>query len=156
MFDSIKEFFARAWEWIQAVWAKHDDELGKMVEAILPMVVAVTFREDLKGFQKRQVIFDAILDGAEMAASKISSSVINEAIEIAANRYNIQLGKLTVDKLDNAKDAVLKAGRDFSNGKLDLTGTEAEDAGVSLTAVKELTAEEIAELVDGGDPVSGH
>jgi hypothetical protein len=131
--DKIKSFFSRAWKWIEALWDKHDEYLEEMVEALLPMVIDVAFRNDLSGEQKKKAIVDAVLDGAEVAADRISESMINEAIEVAANRYNIQIGKTTASKIQNAKDAALKAGRDFTDGKLDLTGKEAEEAGITLT-----------------------
>lgn len=129
----IKEFFSRAWDWIQALWEKHDDQLEKMVTAILPMVIDVSFRTDLTGEQKRKAVVDAILDNAEKEAGAIATSMLNEAIEIAANKYNIQIGKLTVEKIDNAAEAALKAGRDYANDKLKLAGTESESAGVVLS-----------------------
>lgn len=133
MLEAIKNFFAGAWDWIQALCAKHDDHLKEMVKNILPMVIEVTFkRKDLSGNEKRKAIVDAILDGAEKEGREIATSMINEAIEIAANRYNIQIGKLTIDKMDNAVDAVAKAARDFTNGTLRLDGTEAEDAGIDI------------------------
>lgn len=129
----IKAFFSRAWDWIQALWEKHDDQLEKMVTAILPMVIDVSFRTDLTGEQKRKAVVDAILDNAEKEAGTIATSMLNEAIEIAANKYNIQIGKLTVEKIDNAAEAALKAGRDYANNKLKLSGTESESAGVVLS-----------------------
>jgi hypothetical protein len=131
MFKRIKEFFEKAWKWIQAVWDKHDDHLVEMVAAVLPMVIKVAFRNDLSGEEKKRVIVDAIIDNAQAEAAEISTSLINEAIEVAANKYNIQIGKTTVDKLDAARDAVLKASRDFANKQLKIEGTEAEDAGLS-------------------------
>jgi hypothetical protein len=35
--------------------------------------------------------------------------------------------------MDAARDAALKASRDFADKKLKITGTEAEEAGVSLS-----------------------
>lgn len=132
--ESIKNFFAKAWKWIQALWDKHDDHLMEMVENILPMVIEVTFeRNDLKGDEKRKAILDAILDGAEKEGRHIATSMINEAIEVAVNRYNIQLGRVTAEKMDAAVDAVAKAARDFSDGTLRLDGTEAEDAGLDIS-----------------------
>jgi hypothetical protein len=127
MFKKIKEFFESTWKFIQAVWDKHDEHIEEMVSAILPMVIEVTFRNDLSGEEKRKAIVDAIIDNAEKEAGEISSSLLNEAIEIAANKYNIQIGKTTIDKLDAARDAALKAGRDFADKKLKITGKEAED-----------------------------
>lgn len=129
----VKEFFGRAWEWIQALWARHDDQLGEMVTSIIPLVIEVSFRSDLSGEQKRKAVVDAILDNAEKEAGTIATSMLNEAVEIAANKYNIQIGKLTVDKIDNAAEAAIKAGRDFANKKLKLTSTESESAGVVLS-----------------------
>ena len=57
--------------------------------------------------------------------------LLNEAVEIAANRYNIQIGKQTVQSIDAARDAALKAARDFANGKLAIAGDEAEKAGIN-------------------------
>jgi hypothetical protein len=133
MLEAIKSFFERAWKFIQALWEKHDEHLLEMVTNILPMVIEVTFaRPALDGAEKRKVIIDAILDGAEKEGKEIATSMINEALEVAVNRYNIQLGKITADKMDNAVDAVAKAARDFANGKLILEGTEAEDAGLDI------------------------
>lgn len=133
MFKKIREFFERAWKWIQALWDKHDEQLEEMVEALLPMVINVAFRADLTGDEKRNIIIDAVLDNAEVAGNKIATSMLNEAIEIAANKYNIQIGKLTKEKMDKALDAALKAGRDFADDKLHLTGDEAENAGPKVT-----------------------
>jgi hypothetical protein len=133
MLDKVKEFFKKAWQWIQALWDKHDEMLGEMVAAVLPMVINVAFRNDLSGEQKRKVIVDAIIDNAEATAGTVSHSLLNEAVELAAARYNIQIGQLTVDRMQASRNAALKAGRDFANNTLKLSGTEAEDAGVSLT-----------------------
>jgi len=133
--ESIKSFFAKAFKWVSALWDKHDDHLMEMVQNILPMVIEVTFeRHDLSGDEKRKAILDAVLDGAEKEGRHIATSMINEAIEVAANRYNIQLGRITADKMDNAVDAVAKAARDFADGTLRLDGTEAEDAGIDISA----------------------
>ncbi len=135
MLESIKNFFAKAFKWVVALWDKHDDHLQEMVANILPMIIEVTFeRTDLSGDEKRKAIIDAILDGAEKEGRHIATSMINEAVEIAANRYNIQLGRITADKMDNAVDAVAKAARDFADGTLRLDGTEAEDAGLDISA----------------------
>ncbi len=133
MWKKIKDFFKRAWTWIEALWEKHDEILEEMVAAVLPMVISVTFRNDLSGAEKKKVIIDAIIDNAEKNADEISESMLNEAVEIAANRYNIQIGKLTIEKMDAAREAALDASRDFTNKKLKITGNEAEDAGVSLS-----------------------
>jgi len=133
MWKKITEFFRKAFTWIEAVWEKHDELLEEMVSSVLPMVIDVAFRNDLSGEEKKKAIIDAVVDGAEVAAEEISTSMLNEAIEIAANRYNIQIGKLTVDKMDAARDAAIKASRDFADKKLKITGTEAEEAGVSLS-----------------------
>ena len=133
MLESIKNFFEKTWKWIQALWDKHDDHLKEMVKNILPMVIEVTFeRADLSGDEKKKAILDAILDGAEKEGRHIAKSMINEAIEVAVNRYNIQLGKNTIEKMDNALDAVAKAAREFTDGTLRLDGTEAEDAGLDI------------------------
>jgi hypothetical protein len=137
MWQKIRDFFKKAWKWIEALWDKHDEALEEMVSAVLPMVINMAFRNDLSGEQKKKAIVDGILDGAAVAIDKISSSMLNEAIEVAANRYNIQIGKLTVDKIDAARDAVIKAGQDFANDTLNLTGTEAEDAGVTTSNADE-------------------
>ncbi len=131
MFDKIRKFFVKAWKWIEALWDKHDDYLEEMVASLLPMVIDVTFRTDLSGTEKRKAIVDAVMDNAEAAAHEISESMLNEAIEVAANRYNIQIGKTTIAKIQNAKDAAVAAGRDYADGKLSLTGNEAEEAGIS-------------------------
>ena len=131
MFKKIKEFFESAWKWIQAVWDKHDEHLEEMVSALLPMVIDVAFRNDLSGEEKKKAILDAVIDNAKAEAAEISTGLLNEAIEIAANKYNIQIGKTTVDKMDAALDAALKAGEDFANKTLKLEGNEAENAGIS-------------------------
>jgi hypothetical protein len=131
MFKKIKEFFESAWKWIQAVWDKHDEHLEEMVSALLPMVIEVAFRNDLSGEEKKKAILDAVVDNAKAEAAEISTGLLNEAIEIAANKYNIQIGKTTVDKMDAALDAALKAGEDFANKTLKLEGDEAVDAGIS-------------------------
>lgn len=131
MFKKIKEFFESAWKWIQAVWDKHDEHLEEMVSALLPMVIDVAFRNDLSGEEKKKAIIDAVIDNAQDAAADISTGLLNEAVEIAANKYNIQIGKTTVEKMDAAREAALKASRDFADKKLKITGNEAEDAGIS-------------------------
>ena len=133
MWKKIRDFFKKAWEWIEAVWEKHDDMLEEMVSAVLPMVINVAFRNDLSGEEKKKAIINAIVDNAVDAADQISESMLNEAIEIAANRYNIQIGKLTIDKMDAARAAALKAGQDFAEDKLSLDGNEAEEAGINLS-----------------------
>lgn len=128
MFKKIKEFFENAWRWIQAVWDKHDDHLAEIVSAVLPMVISVAFRNDLSGEEKKRAIVDSIIDNAQAEAVEISTSLLNEAIEIAVNKYNIQIGKTTIAEMDAALDAALKAARDFANKQLKITGNEAEDA----------------------------
>ena len=132
VFDNLKTWFAGAWKWIEALWEKHDEALGDMVQAVLPMVIEVAFRSDLSGEQKKKAVVDAVLDSAGQYAEGVSKSMLNEAIEIAANKYNIQIGKLTVDKIDMSRTAALAAGREFANGQLKIKGTEAEEAGVKL------------------------
>ncbi len=131
MFKKIKEFFESAWKWIQAVWDKHDDHLAEMVSALLPMVISVAFRNDLSGEEKKKAIIDAVINNAKAEAAEISTGLLNEAIEIAANKYNIQIGKTTVAKMDAALEAALKAGEDFANKTLKIEGNEAENAGIS-------------------------
>jgi broad-specificity NMP kinase len=141
MFKKIKVFFENAWKWIQALWDKHDDHLEEMVKSILPMVIDVAFRNDLSGEEKKRAIVDAIIDNAEAEIGEISSSLLNEAVEIAAAKYNIQIGKLTVEKMDASLDAALKAGRDYANNTLKITGEEAE----TLAATSEVE-EEVSEV----------
>ncbi len=131
MFKKLREFFESAWKWIQVLWDKHDEHIEEMVSALLPMVIDVAFRNDLSGEEKKKAIIDAVIDNAEEEAAHISSGLLNEAIEIAANKYNIQIGKTTTDKMDAALEAAQKASRDFANKKLKIKGTEAEDAGIS-------------------------
>ena len=133
MFKKLREFFERAWKWIQALWDKHDDQLEEMVQAMLPMIINVAFRDNLSGEEKKKIIVDAIIDNAEVAGNQIATSMLNEAVEIAANKYNIQIGKLTKEKMDKALDAAVKAGRDFADEKLHLAGDEAENAGLKVT-----------------------
>lgn len=143
MFDKIKKFFSKAWTWIEALWDKHDEYLGEMVAALLPMVIDVAFRADLSGTEKRKAIVDAILDNAEEAASTISLSMLNEAIEVAANRYNIQIGKTTATKIHNARSAALQASRAYANGVLKITGTEAEDLEITISGGPSVSDEAI-------------
>jgi len=131
MFKKIKEFFRKAWDWIEALWEKHDDMIEQMVAAVLPMVIDVAFRADLTGEQKKKAIVDAIVDNAQLAAGVVSHSMLNEAIEVAAARYNIQIGQLTADKMDASLDAALKASRDFANKTLKISGEEAEAVGIN-------------------------
>lgn len=132
VFDKLKAWLAGAWKWIEALWEKHDEALGDMAQAVLPMVINVAFRSDLSGEQKKKAIVDAVLDSAGQYADGVSKSMLNEAIEIAANKYNIQIGKLTADKIDMSRSAALAAAREFANGELKLKGVEAEEAGVKL------------------------
>jgi hypothetical protein len=131
MFDKLKKFFESTWKWIQAVWDKHDEHVEEMVAALLPMVISVAFRNDLSGEEKKRAIIDAVVDNAQAEAVHISTSLLNEAVEIAANKYNIQIGKTTVDAMDAARDAAVKASRDFANKTLKIEGSEAEDAGIT-------------------------
>jgi len=135
MFGKIKNFFQKAWEWVEALWEKHDDMIEEMVTAVLPMVIDVAFRTDLSGEQKKKAIVDAIVDNAQVAAANVSHSLLNEAIEVAATRYNIQIGKLTLDKMEASRAAALKAARDFANKKLQIHGKEAEQASVNAAVV---------------------
>ena len=74
------------------------------------MVIEVTFkRTDLSGSDKRKVILDAILDASEKEGRHIATSMINEAVEIAVNRYNIQLGIITPEKMENVRNSRTKA-----------------------------------------------
>lgn len=133
MFKGMREFFEKAWKWIQALWDKHDEQLEDIVQSVLPMVIDVAFRSEMSGEEKRKVIVDAIVDNAEVAADSIATSMLNEAVEIAANKYNIQIGKLTKEKMDNAVDAALKAARDYADKRLNLVGDEAENARAKVS-----------------------
>ena len=143
MLKKIKEFFRRAWDWIEALWDRHDEMLEEMVKAVLPMVINVAFDKELTGEQKKKAIVDTVVDNAEVAANLISRSVLNEAVEIAAARYNIQIGQLTIERMDAAREAALKAARDFANQKLEITGEEAEDAGIITPTPVTLTNEDV-------------
>lgn len=132
MLEKIKEFFRKAWNWVEALWDKHDEMLEEMVVAVLPMVIDVAFRPDLSGEEKKKVIVDAIVDNAQLAVDQVSHSLLNEAVEVAAARYNIQIGQITLDRMQSSRDAAVKAARDFANKELKLSGQEAEDAGVNL------------------------
>jgi hypothetical protein len=125
MWKKIREFFEGAWKWVQAVWDRHDEVLIEMVTAVLPMVIEMAFRNDLSGEEKKDAIIKAILDNADTAADTISTSMLNEAIEVAANRYNINIGKLTVEQMEASREAALKAARDFAERKLKIAA-EAE------------------------------
>lgn len=129
LLEKLKDWLSQAWKWIQALWDKHDEQLAEMVSAILPMVIDVAFRNDLSGEEKRKAIVDAIVDNAEDTAEEISVSMLNEAVELAANKYNIQIGKTTVESMDKAREAALKASRDFANKTLKIAGDESENAG---------------------------
>lgn len=120
MFEEIRNFFKKAWDWIQALWDKHDEHLQQIVQSILPMVIDVALRKDLSGEEKRKTIVNVIVNNSEQEASDIAVSMLNEAIEIAANKYNIQIGKLTREKIDNALNAATKAGKDYIDKKLNL------------------------------------
>ena len=133
MFKKVREFFEKAWQWIQALWEKHDGQLEEMVRTVLPMVIDVAFRPDLSGEEKKKAIVDMIVDNAEVSANELAISMLNEAVEIAANKYNIQIGKLTRDSMDNVLAATLKAGRDYADRKLHLEGDEAEKAGLRVS-----------------------
>jgi len=135
MWKKIREFFEGTWKWIQAAWDRHDEVLSEMVTAIIPMVIDVAFRNDLSGEEKREAIVRAILDNAENTAEEISTAMLNEAIEVAAARYNIQIGKLTVERMEGAREAALKASRDFAERKLKLAaeGEADTEAKVTLT-----------------------
>jgi hypothetical protein len=132
MWNEVKDFFEGAWKWIQACWDRHDEVLVEMVSALLPLVIEMAFRSDLSGEEKKAAIVKAVLDNAEEAGDVISTSMLNEAIEVAANRYNINVGKLTVDKMEGAREAALKASRDFAERKLKLAAGEGETEGTVL------------------------
>lgn len=135
MFKKIRAFFKKAWEWIEALWEKHDEQLEEMVQAVLPMVIDVTFRSDLSGDEKRKLIVKTIVENAKEVGENMAVSMINEAIEIAANKYNIQIGKLTNLDMDAAKAAVLKAARDYAAKKLLLGDQEAGPAATEASDV---------------------
>ena len=80
MFKKITAFFKRAWEWIEAVWDKHDDVLEEMVQAVLPMVIDVTFRNDLSGDEKRKLIVDTVVENAKETGENMAVSMINKVI----------------------------------------------------------------------------
>lgn len=129
LLDKLREWLSDAWKWIQALWDKHDEQVAEMVTAVLPMVIDMAFRNDLSGEDKRKAIVDAIVDNAEATAADISVSMLNEAVELAANKYNIQIGKTTVESMEAAREAALKASRDFANKTLNIAGDESESAG---------------------------
>lgn len=135
MFKKIRSFFKKAWEWIEALWDKHDEQLEEMVQAILPMVIDVAFRNDLSGDEKRKLIVNTVVENAKDTAEDMAVSMINEAIEIAANKYNIQIGKLTNLDMDAAKAAVLKAAADYATKKLLLGDQEAGPAAAGVSDV---------------------
>lgn len=134
MFKKITAFFRKAWEWIEALWEKHDDQLEEMVQAVLPMVIDVAFRNDLKGEEKRKLIVDTVVAHSKVPAENIAISMINEAIEIAANKYNIQIGKLTTLDMDNARDILVDAAKDYAEKKLGLGGKEAGPSAEAANA----------------------
>jgi len=131
MLKNIEEFFGKAWDWIKALWKKHDEALEDMVKAVLPMVINLAQRSDLTGDQKKQLIMAAVVSKAGESANLVAKSMVNEAVEIAVNRYGIQVGTLTKEKIDATIDSVLKAGRQFVNGKLQLDGSEVNDSPAS-------------------------
>jgi hypothetical protein len=156
--SKLQDWLGSAWKWITALWAKHDEDVLDMAQAIMPIVINMAFRTDLTGEQKKKAVVDAVLDNAGALAAAASSSMINEAVEIALNKYNIQIGKTTIEKIDAARNVVLKAGRDYANGKLKITGDEAEKAGIPIiqlpTPASEVPAAPIAitPLVADGSP----
>lgn len=127
MLKNIQEFFDKAWDWIKALWKKHDEALEGMVKSVLPMVISLAQRSDLTGEEKKKLILEAVVSKAGESANLVAKSMVNEAVEIAVNRYGIQVGTLTKEKIDTTIDSVLKAGQEFVNGKLQLDGTT-EDA----------------------------
>lgn len=122
MFGKIKDFFSGAFRWVKDLIARHDGHLEQMAASLIPLIANLALRDDLSGEEKRKLLTKSILDNAEAEARGIGTSMINEAIEVATNRYNIEAGKLTKEKMDSALEAVLKAGRDFANDKLKLDG----------------------------------
>jgi len=132
MFAKLQEYWEKVWNWIKALWEKHDEQLEVMVSGLLPLIARMAMRSDLTGEEKRKIVVDAVLDAVEGTADDIAVSMINEAVEVAANRYNIQLGTLTVERMDAAANAVIQAARDFSDGKLNLDGDEAEKVDAVL------------------------
>lgn len=129
MLKNIEDFFSKAWDWIKALWKKHDEALEDMVKAVLPMVINLAQRTDLTGEQKKDLILKAVVTKADEAANLVAKSMVNEAVEIAVNRYNIQVGVLTKEKIDTTIDSVLKAGREYVTGKLALE----EEASVNVS-----------------------
>ena len=126
--------FSKVWGWFKSIWQKHDSQVAAMAKALLPLVVAVARRSDLTGEQKRRAVLDAVLDSGEVVAEEIATSVLNEALEVAANRYKIEIGALTPEKIDKTAKSVVAAGRALADKQFDLQGDEAEEAGLSAPA----------------------
>jgi broad-specificity NMP kinase len=122
MFGKIKDFFSGAVRWVKDLLARHDGHLQQMASSLVPLIAELALRSDLSGEEKRKLLASKIVENAEAEARDIGTSMINEAIEMATNRYNIEVGKLTKEKMDSALEAVLKAGRDYANEKLKLDG----------------------------------
>ena len=120
MFGKIKDFFSSTFRWVKDLIARHDGHLEQMVASLVPMITELALRSDLSGEEKRKLLIKTIVDNAEAEGREIGTSMINEAVEIAANKFSIEAGKLTKEKMDAALEAVLKAGRDYANNKLKL------------------------------------
>jgi len=118
-----------ALQWIQALWTKHDDEVGKMVEAVLPIVIDVATRPDLSGSEKRDAVVDIVVGTATggLGINGFATSLLNEAIEIAVNKYNIQTGEITKDNMDITLAAIIKAGAAYATNLLGVDGDGAAD-----------------------------
>lgn len=122
----------KVWGWVSALWKKKEGKVQEMAKALLPIVASVALRQDLTGEQKKKAVIDAVLDSSQAVAEDLAKSVLNEAIEVAANQYKIQVGSLTEEKIEKTAKAAVDAGRAFVDKQLELKGTEAQDAGVSL------------------------
>lgn len=80
-----------------------------MVKALGPVVAKTALRKDLSGEEKKKLIVDKIKLEAEKTGREIALSVVNEAIEVAANKYKLEIGVLGPEQLDNTLKAVLDA-----------------------------------------------
>jgi len=135
---SITTLLEGAWSWVKALWAKYDVDVEKMAEHLLPIVISVAQRTDLTGPQKRDAILAAVLDSATTTATSISQSMVNQAIEVATNKYNIQVGKTTVDQMDATLSAVMEAARKHAAGALNLPSTQATQANATTLSNQSL------------------
>jgi len=135
---AIKEFFARAWAWVTAVSDKYDIEVEKVAEYLLPLVVEIANKKELSGDEKRKLVLDTIITDTVAASKNISLSMVNHAIEVATNKLNIQLGKTTVEQIDNTVTAIIDAAAKHAKGASIKPGEEVPKPSVPLSSSQDL------------------